>query len=231
MEILNRDKHEAEIRKAFRSLYGKYREEFLRLLGDPPDLANVPESFWERFRRDQEAALVLLMVVIGSLSYRQHGLSDELALRSAENMAAGRAPGLARRVQANKRQQIAQMWARLQEQIDARPATTPEERRRNKRIREELTKYFAPEHADGLVETETTAASVRGGEGAMAAMGLLSDLDEWETRPHLSATGPCPLCEPLDGTPRSHWQKFAPSGPPLHPRCVCTLRYFHANEG
>ena len=45
----------------------------------------------------------------------------------------------------------------------------------------------------------------------------------WKTRPHLSSTGPCPICRPLDGTTKESWPPQFPDGPPAHPRCVCEL--------
>jgi hypothetical protein len=40
----------------------------------------------------------------------------------------------------------------------------------------------------------------------------------WMTEP-----GACPICEPLDNTPRAEWSKKFPRGPKAHPNCRCWL--------
>lgn len=52
----------------------------------------------------------------------------------------------------------------------------------------------------------------------------------WTTHPELSASGPCPTCEDLDGLPEfgdefggGGWAEDFPDGPPAHPNCVCDL--------
>lgn len=40
----------------------------------------------------------------------------------------------------------------------------------------------------------------------------------WMTEP-----GACPICEPLDNTPRAEWSRKFPKGPKAHPNCRCWL--------
>lgn len=97
------------------------------------------------------------------------------------------------------------------------------------RIREQLTPVFGPVRAEMISITETTRAAV---QGELAIInGLQADyaargqriIPYWVTRPELSATGPCPLCEPLDGLAQGDGWFDPPPSP--HPRCVCSLRY------
>ena len=59
MEILNRDQLEGQVRRRARLLSAAHRRELARLLGSPPDIANVPASFWKQVRDDVEALLIV----------------------------------------------------------------------------------------------------------------------------------------------------------------------------
>ena len=87
---------------------------------------------------------------------------------------------------------------------------------------------FTPERADMITTTETTRA-MQGGKRAVVEDRKRQNQEQWEgywiTHPEKSLSGVCPVCKPLNGTPESEWSKVAYDGPPVHPHCVCEVRY------
>ena len=46
--LAQRDKFERELERKLGKIWREHRDELIRLIGDPPSLANVPQSFWDR---------------------------------------------------------------------------------------------------------------------------------------------------------------------------------------
>lgn len=85
---------------------------------------------------------------------------------------------------------------------------------------------FSGKRAEGAIRNEFTRAQTGGGEWTVRRLRLTNPGDVWEVHPEDSQSGPCPVCEPLDGTPRSFWERFFPEGPPEpHSGCCCTVRH------
>lgn len=76
-DLIGRAALEARVESEMGRLSADQRKRLVELLGNPPDPANVPESFWqdvERERREKMAALLLLIFLV---SARQHGSEDK----------------------------------------------------------------------------------------------------------------------------------------------------------
>jgi hypothetical protein len=216
MEIQNREELEAEMRQRARLLSAAERRELAAGLGNPPDVANVPESFWQKALDNWEALLIAMLVVVFARAARQHGANAGEAEKAANSFAGDNArPRAALHTDSvrNRLEAISREWrARLEmgEQI------TWQE------IEGTLQDVLG---ADELIATGFTLSSVAGAEWAARLLGLTSPEDKWRTNPHLSRTGPCEICRPLHGLPRSIWARTFPTGPPLHARCVCDIVY------
>lgn len=85
---------------------------------------------------------------------------------------------------------------------------------------------FSEERAQRIAITETTRA-VTAGEYLLLSSAIDNDLiDAYEARWHAELDAlTCQDCQDLDGMSQSVWEREAPSGPPLHPDCRCTLEY------
>lgn len=214
MELENRDAVEASFRRRLERLNARHRRELATLLGDPPDIRNVPESFWQGIEEEMKAELVIVLLLIFMGIAVQNGATGARA--EASRWSASRASRVAQSYVANTRealQRAGRDWASTQ----AKGETVS----RTQRDRD-LQVILGPERADRTAATETTAAQSAGGEAARNETGTLSDQDTWFTRKDDRV---CPVCEPLHRAKRSEWSAKFPEGPPAHPRCRCWIRY------
>ncbi len=88
----------------------------------------------------------------------------------------------------------------------------------------ELGKVISPQWRARLIaRTEVTRAYAEATLEVAEELGI--DRVMWKTHPELSATGPCPVCEPLDGVFVQPGETFPGgfSSPPAHPFCVCEV--------
>lgn len=81
-----------------------------------------------------------------------------------------------------------------------------------------LPDLFSPSRARGFAVTTTTGGTTAGERFSLGESGLLAI---WALG--RSKSGPCPLCEPLNGLREDEWPEYARGGPPLHPHCACHL--------
>lgn len=223
MDLANRASAEARVEREMGRLSERHRKELVRLLGNPPDPANVPAEFWERVERERRDELLLLLLLLFLLSARQHGATDkQAASAAAEQFARARAGKLSR-----------DFVSITREKLDARRLAWEDARRKAAEAgepdpigvedaREAGRDIFAPSRDEAVAITEVTSATSAGGEWAVKQAGEASDDDLWITE----ADGKvCEICSPLHRTKRGRWSGKFPEGPPAHPRCRCYLEY------
>ena len=241
-ELANRDKLEADFAKKFGAVARAHLHEFREYLGTPPSLDNVPQSFMDRMEKETENNLYPILFWIFGASAADHGWATADAGLAAYGYASGQSTSFAR-------YWVQSIWDRTRaglEKLRNKPGpteeTVDEARESNARIQQHeegeiededlddlLEKLFGPKRIEGVAVNETTRARHAGGEAGVEATVGLSDEDEWACRPHASATGPCEICESLDGAPRSVWSIQFPGGPPEpHSYCVCVICYLNA---
>lgn len=90
---------------------------------------------------------------------------------------------------------------------------------------------FSEQRAETIAVTETTSAITRGeaevaGDIETKTGKVLEPF--WQTARDAKV---CPVCAPLNGTPRDVWGGDHPAGPPAHPNCRCNLIYRTLSEG
>lgn len=205
MQIPNRNQYDEDAAGALALLMARHRRELAMLLGDPPNLDNVPQEFWDRVQQEteEELAALLLLVFIASGTFHGADVAD------AETQGALWSATTARQAAAN--------YVQASRDIAARQDWSD--------ITEQTTRIFGPNRAAKMGVDAVTTAQTAGGEWFVRFVGLASEMDLWKTNPLLSKSGPCEVCGPLDATPRSHWERVAPSGPPVHAQCVCEVIY------
>jgi len=83
---------------------------------------------------------------------------------------------------------------------------------------------FGPVRADMIAATEVTRAYSMATNRTQAL--LQAETPELTTTRVLNTMVDefvCPVCGPLEGAPEDVWRGEFPNGPPLHPRCRCSL--------
>lgn len=221
-ELRDREKHEKRIAAELAPWLSEQERELLDLLGPEFLLANVPEDYWREKQQSVLPGLALILAGIFAASVSQ--LPEEEALfipldtqavtRNASRWAREYSGELISNITQTTRQEVA---GKVADAISLGWDTD--------QLQEALASQFGPTRAALIAQTETTAAASEGEIQAVAEFERQYQIHVeavWETHPELSATGPCPICEPLDGTVQgTAW--YLP--PPAHPRCVCAMRY------
>jgi hypothetical protein len=218
-DLAHRAELERRIERAMSGLSSKERRELVALLGDPPDLANVPQSFWQDVYEDRIASLMGVLLLGFVVGARQHGAEDRSATAQAAQAYAER-----------RAREVAQAFVeRSQEALRAkgadwatRTSDPAKETPTKAEAREAAAEVFAPSRDENIGITETTSAGQAGSEWAVTQRGEASDEDRWRTERDARV---CPICSPLESRPRSEWQAKFPTGPPAHPRCRCFIEY------
>src|SRR5690606_21385143 len=96
-DIENRSQLERKAERAMTGLSRSQRDRLAELLGDPPDPANVPESFWRDVEEERQQRIAEFALLIWLLSAKQHGATDkEAAAAAGARYAADRSKRLAR---------------------------------------------------------------------------------------------------------------------------------------
>jgi hypothetical protein len=225
-ELTNRDEVEAKLARRMAKLSAAHRRELIKLLGDPPSAANVPESFWRQVEDDVNAELTAALLIIFMQSMALHGFEGPDAVVIAEGWAAQRATEVAGQWTATSRDIVTRASERW-DQIAAgeAPAGTGDELPEPitaGEVSDSTLDALGPDRVALLAENETTVAQHQGAETAVAETVGLSPDDVWVN----TGSNICPTCEGLNGTVRSFWERFFPDGPPTpHPRCKCYVEY------
>lgn len=222
MELANRDALEAKFAGRLGSLAARHRSQLRTLLGNPPDVRRVPETFWLRVQREQEDEMTALLLLIFLASGDEHATAAGVNVtRELVVQAEGAGVDFARKraslvstgfVQHSRDmlQTAGERWARSGGDI---PATD---------IDGTLDSLFGDRRIGGVAANETTQAQYSGADYIIRDTVGVSELDTWFTRTDGLV---CEICAPLHREPRSVWETRFPQGPPAHPWCRCWIEY------
>ena len=88
MQVSNRSKKERDLVRRLSRVFGDQFEEVMDILGDPPNLANLPADYWDKYEKEIRTAL---SVPINEVFFEQFteqmaefGLTFDDSLGSAE---------------------------------------------------------------------------------------------------------------------------------------------------
>lgn len=207
---------EAEIQAAMQQLNDEQRRRLKPLLGTPPRLENVPQSFWEQVEDEQAAVLLLLIASISSRSafnmrssFESTGLyvPDKVIQERVTEYAVNRASEVAQGVTETVKNRLQNYF----------------EREQKARITDaDLSQVLGDDQATTVAQTETTAANSHG-EGVIRddakQQGKVVEVI-WRIDPRSNV---CQICRSLNGQPEAYWVRRFSMGPPAHPRCACDL--------
>ena len=217
-ELRDRDKIEAQFARRLARLGGRHRNELMELMGNPPDPSRVPDSFWERVRREEEAELLAMLLLIFIASATQHGADRQKAEAQAQVWAFAKASNQSAQRASNRRQSFAKLAREIEDRSRGDVPLKPVDVRQ----RVSVVVGASPAEAERVAVSNTTDAGASGGEFGVKDQGLESPKDKWRTERDARV---CPICQPLNGTTRSNWEAKFPEGPPAHERCRCEIVY------
>jgi hypothetical protein len=214
-DLPDRDEWERRLARANGRLGRQAFDELMELLGDPPDLSNVPPAFWQTLQEKQTLAVVPVLREVYMISAEQMlgatpvGVDWAIVNRHAIEWANRYGFELVQGITETTRQTLADavgnFFSQGQTLGDLRGALEP---------------AFGTVRADLIASTEITRAAVQG------ELDLVQELDAqgirmaavWQTSEDEAV---CPICGPLQGTTEDVWGL----PPPAHPRCRCWLNH------
>lgn len=208
------------IRTLSRSMGTREVRRLIELLGDPPDINNLPADYWSRLRLRVAASLTPLM--------------EELALATGATLMQSQPIGVEWGL-VNRR---AAQWARrytfdlvtginrtTQDALQEKIAAFYEEQQTLRDLRRSLEPLFGLVRAEMIAATETTRAAV---EGERRFVEELNREGVQLTPFHVTNRDDivCPICRPRhkeEITMETEW-------PPLHVRCRCWVVWKYLRE-
>jgi hypothetical protein len=187
---------------------------------DFPDIEEVNiSSFFDQVREEYKDLIRVQTRKIYIDSAIAHGMPEDLANQRAREFAEQRADIASRQITGSAFDRFTNLAQRLDKRIEQNKETSFNE------LRNEIKKVFNPVRGENIAINEATIAASEGALKGAKDSKLDSRKDKWKTNPHLSRTGPCPICKPLNNKTRRVWEKKFPNGPPAHIRCVCSIEF------
>ena len=213
-DIPNRDELEAELAKLLGRLNRRHLMRLLEYLGDPPDINNVPESFWRIAGEELGTAIrpfvekVYLESAERLMNETPIGVDWNIVNQNAFQWADAYTYDLVSGINATSRQAIQQAVGGFFTQ----QMTLGE-------LEAKLGSIYSPIRAEMIARTEVTRAAVEGERTFVDELGKqgVTMVETWQTREDELV---CPICGPLaDHKLDDGWTRA--DGPPAHPRCRC----------
>jgi hypothetical protein len=199
-ELKNRNALEKRFARQFAKLTAKQKRELKRLMGKPPDIANVPATFWAEAQQQTQDELTALMLMIYIAAANQHGMNPALSKQKGAVFAARQSREVSIGFLSHTQERLA-----AGSDIDvvlnsARVAAVAET---------EVTAAQAEGTTDAVEEAQSG-----GGTGPSISFGA----PFWFTKcdPRV-----CSICWPFHGLPNQVWRSRISL--PAHPHCRCFL--------
>lgn len=196
-------------------------DKLMGYLGDPPDLNNVPSTYWtsgwKDIQREVEPILVdsyveSALALSGGIGV---GVEWDLINTTASNWARTNLSDLLQKIFNKNYEHVNELIPRYFEDGWS-----------IKDLTRELSRYYSPVRAEMIAVTETTRSVVQGEQSAVWQMQKESGLHMvpfWLTARDDRV---CPICGP-----RHKQQIIGSDFPPAHPRCRCGVAYEYPKEG
>lgn len=210
-DIPNRSSLEADLARRFSKLSSTHRKQLLDLLGDPPNIGNVPQSFWEGVVSELNGSLVPFLAEVYMDSAERlvsdlpigvdWGLVNQHAVVWAREYSYGLVRGITTTTQRAVQDAMSSFFAQGQTRAD---------------LEATLTRIFGPVRASAIAVTEVTRAATQGERSIaqeIADMGIDMTPIFQTSQDELV----CPICGPMQGKVIESEEDY----PPLHPNCRC----------
>lgn len=199
--------------------FGAQARDLIRLLGNPPDIANLPETFYQSLTDGQVAILEPYLAdvyveraqrLIQSTTFRP---SWSIINKAGRDWARQYTYDMVKGITATSRELISRaVW----DFMSGAEMTIND-------LSSQLTDIFGEVRATMIARTEVTRAAVEADRMTVREIQRenpnINLVPVWNARNGEQA---CPDCEPLDGLEYGKgWTEY----PPLHPNCYCTVDY------
>jgi hypothetical protein len=233
-ELPDRMDWEGEVAKRLAKLLQVQKGQILELLGDPPNLNNIPESVWQEHgdqlfhALEKDAFATYIAAAEHILASQPIGVDWGLINSSAASWARSNSALLVKDIMATTRIGIREAVASFFEQ----QLTIGDITAAISSMRDKVGKLLGPVRAELIASTEITRAAVQGELELVRGLGREGAqlIAVWQTRNDEIV---CPICEPLNQRRETPEGGFTPRGeagpgvpsPPAHPRCRCWLNH------
>ena len=213
-----RDDDERRLLRLLKARLNGQFDDVMGLLGDPPDLNNLTDAFWNTEAgkmladvRPELERLAMRATVAASVAATIPVIWDEAVIfAEAARWAASYGYDLIRGITDNTRRGVQEAVRRFIE--------TPG--RTIGQLRDELTPMFNERRAQTIAVTETTRSYAEGTELVRQELdrGGIRMEETWQTS---NDERVCPVCGPNDGKRKS--EGWTVTGAPAHPNCRCWI--------
>lgn len=216
MDVNNREEKERKLVRELSRIFGERFESVMDLLGDPPNIANVPPEYWRQFSAELVTAI---SNALNETFYEQFTESlEEFGLSADTGQASEAALDFVRRYSFNLVKDIeATTITALRKEINFYFETGDMS---INDLAGRLYRWYSPVRAEMIAITETTRAAVQGElDTVMRIAAETGTLFEpvWQTA---NDERVCPICGPRH-------DKVIDDDfyPPAHPRCRCWVNH------
>nr|ASV43912.1 hypothetical protein [Hot spring virus BHS1] len=241
MPLENRDDWEKRLKRDLLRLIGPQADKLIRLLGNPPDINNVPESFWENLGDAEAEVIQSVLAAIYVESAQQTLLNVPKSLRIdwrvANKPAADWAESYTFHLVSQINKTSRERLRRYVSDFFRIEGTTVAD------LRGQISELFGPTRAEIIATTEVTRAAAQGD------IGIINEIEQanpkiqmvpyWDTSMDELV---CPVCGNglqgvqgwmVGGQPffRSRDGRTYGAPPDPHPRCRCGLRWEVRSKG
>lgn len=222
MDILNRDELERRLSRIVGRGLRSELNRLMDLLGDPPNLANVPNTYWQSGWRDiqKDVEPVLLDIFL----QQAEGLMAEISVGTNWDLVNTTASQWARR---HTESMLQDLFNTRYDHLNEIIPRFYEEGWNLGQLRTDLERYYSPVRAEMIAVTETTRAAVEGERALVEALQKESGIAMvpiWKTNNDEIARR-CPICWPR------HGKEIKDNVyPPGHPNCRCWVVYEFAKD-
>ena len=222
-DIPNRDELERALAKKLAGLNRRQMGELLELWGDPPNMANVPQEFWDKAGEELAAVVVpfsegvYLEAAQRMLESVPIGISWDLVNEGAASWARDYGGRLVKDISTTTRRRVGNAVGDFYSQGQTMGDLTGR-----------LGTIYSPQRAEMIAVTEVTRAAAEGERAfadEVAKEGIIL-VEIWQTS---NDDLVCDICRPRNGIEEykgsgdAYWDRS--SGPPAHPRCRCGVRH------
>lgn len=209
--VTDREIHEARIKRGLSRLSARHKRELREQLGDPPDVRNVPIEWWKEVRKEQQAqmtALLLLMAIpVADDLLSQFGMElDDRQRRNVERAVKKRTNWVSERMRVTSRRQVQRSLAHGRTALQTANAV------------------FGAARLERVAITEATLATTAGTIGALEQYRDETNgagVAIWRLDP---CCDHCTVCPMLADTPDTFWRAIAAM--PVHVHCRCFTDFY-----
>lgn len=215
MDVINRDELERKLAKLISKNQRAELDKLMNMLGDPPNIYNVPETYWtngwKELSKEVEPVMMNIFMAQSEALMDDIGIGVDWGLvnTTALNWSAAHSEEILKKLfnttYEGLTETIPQFYERGWTLGDLETA---------------LERWYSPRRAEMIAITETTRAAV---EGEKALVELLKEESGIEMIPIWKTSKDervCPICGPRADKPITDGIY-----PPLHPRCRCNVSY------